>query len=257
MIIGQGPKPSVRFDRQNGAYQLHRPAFAEAYGQEVVDAVARSSGQSSPPSTALQGQALSTTYAVARQLLGPVQALILAGTAMSRLVGPQESADLDEGIRSRMKARPLGTLEGSTAQLYLGDQQETGFGASTSQSIILPEGFASLLPHPVGAFLVGHELGHVEGNDVIRRFGRQQVVQALGPTELGAEAQQLAVELDHQIEFAADRRGLLYAIERGHQRQAVLDGFAKFLEVTNNGESSDSHPASQERIERLRQSDST
>jgi Zn-dependent protease with chaperone function len=243
--------PSIQFDRQTGAYRLHSKAFAERYAEQVVDAVALSQGQSAPPTSALQGQALQTCYAVARQLLGPVQALALAGTAMAQLVGPEQAADLDEGMRTRMKARPVANLEGTSSQVYLGDQQETGYGASTSRSVILPEGFAPLLNQPLGAFLVGHELGHVEANDVIERFGRNQVVESLGEGPLAQEARQVLVDLDHQIEFDADQRGLRYALSQGHGREAVLQGFSKFLQVTDNGQSSDSHPSSQERLRRL------
>ena len=169
---------------------------------------------------------------------------------MASLVGPQEAMDLDEGMRNKMQAHQVGQVTGTSHGLYLGDQSGTGYGASTSQSVVLPEGFGSLLPHPLGAFLVGHELGHVENNDVVRRFGRQQLEGSLRGTDLKDEVESLAARHDHEAEFAADQRGAEYALAQGHAGPKVLEGFNRLLNLTQ-GEASASHPGTQERLQRL------
>ncbi|CAN0109184.1 unnamed protein product, partial [Phaeothamnion confervicola] len=100
------------------------------------------------------------------------------------------------------------------------------------------------------AFLVGHELGHIEHNDVVRRFGRQQIEGSLQGTDLGPEVTTLASRLDHEAEFAADQRGASYALSQGHAGPQVLEGFSRFLNLTQ-GEASASHPGTRERLERL------
>lgn len=242
--------PRIRFSRQDGSYQLSRPAFRDAYEGQVVGAVARAGGVPVPATSPLAGQSVAVAYAVARQLLGPAQALALGGAAMASLVGPQESVDLDQGMLQRMQARPVGSVQGFQAGLYLGDEKVIGNGASTNASVILPEAFEPLLSRPVGAFLVGHELGHVETNDMVHGFGRQQVLGCL-TGELAEEASRVASQLDHEAEFAADRRGMSYALAQGHGREAVVAGFQQFLQVATDGQASDSHPAAQERIQRL------
>ncbi len=242
--------PKVRFSRQDGSYQLSRPAFRDAYEGQVVAAVAQAQGVEKPATSPLAGQSVAVAYAVARQLLGPVQAVALGGAAMASLVGTQEAEDLDQGMLQRMQARQVGTVSGGAAGIYLGSEGVVGHGASTNASVILPEGFVSLLPHPVGAFLVGHELGHVEAGDIVQGFGRQQVVGCL-EGELQAEAAEVARRLDHEAEFAADRRGLSYALAEGHAQPAIVAGFQRFLEVATDGQASSSHPATVERVQRL------
>ena len=245
--------PKVRFSRQDGSYQLSRPAFRDAYEGQVVEAVARAQGGEKPASSPLSGQSVAVAYAVARQLLGPMQAVVLGGAAMASLVGPQEAEDLDQGMLQRMQARQVGTVSGGRAGIFLGEEGAVGHGASTNASVILPEGFVSLLPHPVGAFLVGHELGHVEAGDMVQGFGRKQLVRFLDG-ELQAEAAEVARRLDHEAEFAADRRGLSYALAQGHARPAIVAGFQRFLEVATDGQASSSHPATLERLQRLQDS---
>ena len=244
----------LRFSRCDGSYQLNREVFAEAYRDQVVQALPQAcvggevSGRS-VASAALVGQSLDVTYALARQLLGPTQALALGGAAMASLIGPQEADDLDQGMRQRLGAHRVGQV--AEAGLYLGDERFTGHGASTNASVILPEGFAGLLSHPVGSFLVGHELGHVQANDLILGFGRKQVLGSLQGTDMEQEVRQIACQLDHQAEFSADRRGLEYALSQGHQRQDILAGFERFLKVATDGQASDSHPAASRRLARL------
>ena len=245
-------RPKLTFSRVDGNYQLNLPAFRDAYEGQVVEAVARAQGVAVPASSPLAGQGLAMAYAVARQLLGPVQAVTLGGAAMAALVGPEQAADLNHGMLQRMRAHQVGTVSNGHAGIFLGDEQVTGHGASTNASVILPEGFATLLPHPIGAFLVGHELGHVESNDVVRGFGHQQVVSALAGSELAAEAETIAHQLQRQAEFAADRRGLSYALAEGHDQKAIVTAFDKFLTVATDGNASDSHPAAADRIARLR-----
>ena len=244
-------RPKVSFSRTDGSYQLSLPAFRDAYEGQVVEAVAQAQGVATPSSSPLAGQGVAMAYAVARQLLGPVQAVALGGAAMASLVGPEQAADLDQGMLQRMQARQVGTVANGQAGIFLGDEKVTGHGASTNASVILPEGFASLLPHPIGAFLVGHELGHVESNDIVRGFGHKQVVSALAGSELAAEAEKVAHQLEHQAEFAADQRGLSYALAQGHDQKAIVTGFERFLTVATDGKASDSHPAATERITRL------
>jgi len=244
-------RPRISFSRSDGSYQLSLPAFRDAYEGQVVEAVARAQGVAAPATSPLAGQSVAVAYAVARQLLGPVQAVVLGGAAMASLVGSKEAADLDQGMLQRMQARPVGRVDGGQAGIFLGDEKVVGHGASTNASVILPEGFASLLPHPVGSFLVGHELGHVQSNDIVHGFGHHQLVSALAGSELAEEAERVAQQLDHQAEFAADQRGLSYALSQGHERAAVLAGFERFLTVATDGQASESHPAAVERVTRL------
>lgn len=236
-------RPAVQFNREDGSYQLNRKAFEDAYVGQVQSVLS--------PAAPLKIQGLQAAYALARQLLGPAQALALGGEAMASLVDESQASDLDAGMRNSMKAHPVGQARGTDVGVYLGEQSRTGYGASTTRSVILPEGFASLLPHPLGAFLVGHELGHVEHNDIVRGFGRRQVLDGLRGTALEAEAQKTAQSLEHEAEFAADQRGVSYALAQGHTGSAVLAGFTRLLQFTD-GEASSSHPGSQERLERLK-----
>lgn len=247
-ITSATPRPlpqAVKFDRKDGSYLLRKDVFQDAYVGQVEKTLG-----ATPGSSVLKGACVATAYRVARQLLGPLQALALGGDAMASLVGEQDSRDLDEGMRNKMQAHQVGQVPGTSHGIYLGDQDGVGYGASTSQSVVLPEGFASLLPHPIGAFLVGHELGHVEHNDVVRRFGRQQIESSLRGSELSGEVSSLAIHLDHEAEFAADARGAEYALEQGHAGPKVLESFSRFLNVTHS-EASDSHPGTQARLERL------
>lgn len=238
--IGPAPPPRpLRFSRQNGSYEVSPPAFKDSYVRTLCE-------KAKLDPAPFAKVTLPVCHAVAVQLLGPVQAVVLAGDAMVALADDQARHDLDERMRTRYHAQPT-----ATPGLYLAPDDAGFMGASTSESVIMPRGFEPILGHPVGDFIVGHEWGHVKKQDVIAGFGRSFLVGQLGE-QTKAQTEPLLGQLNREMELQADREGAVFAKSHGHSEKQLLVGVETFFRATGNAEESDSHPGLEARMAAVR-----
>ena len=240
---------ALEFSREDGSYRLNRNDFEDTFVAEVEDHLTTLAGEKIElPDFGEQN--LQAAFKVAAQVIGAGPALALAGEAMAALVSDKDRQDFNVGTLNRMSAKPFEQVQNSDTLIYAGPQEHVGYGASTVNGVILPNGFEPLLPHPVGAFIVGHELGHVEGNHVVKGFGRDYMVRNLAGTEYGETAAEQAKLLQWESEFEADRRGVSYALQQGHSAAEVRAGVQKFFGITG-ADPSDTHPGDDSRIQRI------
>jgi Peptidase family M48 len=241
----------LRIDPKDGSSQVSPAAFRDSYLGQIAQQVPESR-LAAINLEELRKQSLSSAFETASSLLGPVSAVALAGDAMLNLTSSQETLNLDTGMLRNAQAERIGQVEGTQTPLYLGMDDATGLGFSTSRSVVLPQGFEPLLGHPVGAFVIGHELGHVESSDVIKKFGRRFLVESLAGSAWVTQAQEARVHLEREMEHAADQRGFRYSREQGFTAEQTYSGIERFLTFTD-AEASDSHPSRAARLERIRE----
>lgn len=240
---------ALEFSREDGSYRLNRKDFEDSFVAQVENHLTQLAGEKIElPDFGEQN--LQAAFKVAAQVIGVGPSLALAGEAMACLVSDKDREDFNVGALNRMSAKPFDQVQNSETLVYAGPQDHVGYGASTVNGVILPHGFEPLIPHPVGAFIVGHELGHVEGNHVVKGFGRDHMAQNLAGTEYGESAKEQAQLLQWDAEFEADRRGVSYALEQGHTVAEVRDGVQKFFGITG-ADPSDSHPGDDSRLQRI------
>ncbi|MCA9778752.1 MAG: hypothetical protein KC800_18615 [Candidatus Eremiobacteraeota bacterium] len=240
---------ALEFSREDGSYRLNRHDFEDSFVARVEDHLTELAGEKIDlPDFGEQN--LQAAFKVAAQVIGVGPALALAGDAMASLVSDKDRDDFNVGTLHRMSAQPFDRVQSSETLIYAGPQDKVGYGASTVNGVILPNGFEPLVPHPVGAFIVGHELGHVEGNHVVKGFGRDYMARELSGTEYGETAAEHAKLLQWESEYEADRRGVSYALEQGHSAELVRAGVQKSFGITG-ADSSDTHPADDSRLQRI------
>jgi hypothetical protein len=240
---------ALEFSRDDGSYKLVRKDFEDSYVAQVEDHLAQLAGE--PIELPDYGsKTLQAAFSVMSQVAGVGPAISLGGAAMAALVSDKDRDDFNVGALNRLSAEPFDQVENSETLIYAGPQENVGYGASTIDGVILPKGFEPLIPHPTGAFIVGHELGHVEGNHVIKGFGRDYMAREMEGTEFEESAQQQAVILQWDSEFEADQRGVSYALENGHSVENVRAGVKQFFGITQGG-SSDTHPDDGPRLARI------
>ena len=103
------------------------------------------------------------------------------------------------------------------------------------------------------AFVLGHELAHIENGDSKTQLGIKFLLESLdeGPNskslELGLLRRELDVQIckmDHRQEYRADKRGLEIAVLLGHDPASAIAFLSGYPE-------SPSHPSGDERIQAL------
>lgn len=138
--------------------------------------------------------------------------------------------------------------------------------AMADGTIRIYSGLMDMLDDRELLFVVGHEMGHVVKKHIKRKISmaylssvvrkamasQQNEAGEIARSALGAFAEKLRnAQFSQQEEREADDYGVLFLIERGYDRQPAISTLTKLAGLGANHNFLSSHPAPQERAERL------
>ena len=111
------------------------------------------------------------------------------------------------------------------------------------------------------AGVIGHEIGHITGRHALQRLKQATIAQGLSSiagvdrNELAQIAAQVAFTLPNsrKDEYDADKRGLTTMIQSGYAPTAMPEFMKKLIRGNSAPEFLSSHPAVNERVNRLQQ----
>ena len=138
--------------------------------------------------------------------------------------------------------------------------------AMANGTIRIYSGLMDMLDDRELLFVVGHEMGHVVKKHVKRKISmaylssavrkamasQQKEAGEIASSALGAFAEQLLnAQFSQQEEREADDYGVLFLLERGHDRQPAISTLTKLAGLGADHNFLSSHPAPEARAERL------
>lgn len=200
----------------------------------------------------IQASAVTSAYLVASELLGPVQALAVAGATFFTK-NPNMVDIVDKQYESGREK--IGELEGSSASLYA--QPSIPMAATSGKEVYLNPQLVEHQGTPVVDWIIGHELGHIQSQDGLQAIGRSVVIGHLEKDGIQGpvldQAKVIHEALNKESEFESDREGFDYAVAQGHSPESIISSTAAFLDAISDGQKSvGSHPASDLRIASLK-----
>ena len=221
------------------SFQLDRSVFSQRYRHQLQEDGVDLSGT----------RTLAEAVARAEQSHGAGFVLERAGQLVQSAYCPEEmKAGLDfHSMESRVVERQaLGDLE---VQRITDLRKRDGTDGYALFGTILVDASHDLRrPHPKSDFLLGHEASHSRHHDCAAALGEAAVLEAVGRAAPATQLLMAQQELSHQQELRADREGFLFAIQRGHSPQQVLQAAT---ELFGHSGTSHEHPSAQKRIANL------
>ena len=210
-------KPPLTYQGAGGMH-IDSLSVAEAYVDKVEEL---SVGQ--PETPKLENTDIFTAYQVAASMVGVPAAVALAGEVMEELCGPGHRQELDRQMLADEGIALEAQLPGTAVPIGFGNPEE--LGQANFASITLDPQLRDFLGAPLGDFIAGHELGHLERGDLLRQWGQTclQSVFAQVSEEHAQEIGDASDSLARQAEFRADRAGVDYALKRGHAPEKIVE----------------------------------